>query len=148
MKTIKLPTYLIIHATYNDVILGLAQAGQVFAFENHVERRLSHSLILLLEAFLSKFQVALTDLSFIAVTAGPGMFSSLRSVLATVNGIAHASGLLLVSCDGLVLESDLLALEPSAVLNVALLNAYNGELYYRIERQERDGSRYLVAGPS
>jgi len=152
MKTINRPTYLIIHATYNDVVFGLARAGQLFASENHVERRLSQSLILLLEAFLDKHKVPLSELSFIAVTAGPGMFSSLRSVLATVNGIAHASGLLMVSCDGILLESDLLAqnFAPSAgsVINVALLNAYNSELYYRIERQERDGSRYLIAGPA
>jgi universal bacterial protein YeaZ len=94
----------------------------------------SSQFLPLFEQILKNNSLHFNDLTFLAVDQGPGAFTSLRVIIATVNGLAFSSHVKLVGVDGL----DALAYETSfaetvkpAVL-ITLLNAYNHEVYYGI----------------
>ena len=108
----------------------------------------SSQFITILDQFLKKHDLTLEKLSFLAVNQGPGAFTSLRVVIASINGIVFAQDsenqTKLVGVDGL----DALAKEarekgigePEGLL-IPLLNAYNNEVYYGIYKISADGKK-------
>jgi len=84
-----------------------------------------------IDTLLKEHNITLADLSCIVANCGPGPFTTLRVVLTTVNGIQAASSLPLIGIDSL----DALIQEysnPAYPLTVALLNAFNHDVYYAI----------------
>jgi tRNA A37 threonylcarbamoyladenosine modification protein TsaB len=91
----------------------------------------SRLFIPLLDNLLRKNKVSLTELSFFAINAGPGPFSTLRSIIASVNGIGYATGIPLIGIDGL--QATFVEFYDTYFKNtVILLNAFNNESYYLI----------------
>ncbi len=125
--------YLAVYGSYNELVVGLFNGPQLISYRVAQETRLSAFLIPVLDELLSAHSVLLTDLSFIAVVDGPGSFSSLRALLASVNGIAAGRNIPLIGCDGLMMFFSLLRRSLPGVDNYTALvvfNAYNNEHFY------------------
>src|SRR5262249_47947798 len=76
------------------------------------------------------------DLSFCAVNCGPAPFSTLRSIIASVNGLHCATNIPLISIDGL--EATFLEFYDQSYENtIVLLNAFNHESYYLIAQNKQ-----------
>lgn len=92
---------------------------------------------------LEQNNLSIEDLSFLAIDQGPGAFTSLRVILSTVNGIAFAHKIPLIGIDGLdALTQETLMLHVknvggASVSIIALLNAYNDEVYYSITQNSQ-----------
>jgi len=131
-------TFLSIQATYSHATIALFQQSaclEVF-FSDHAKA--SSHLIRYCDDVLKRHNLTLSALDFIAIDKGPGAFTSLRVALATVNGIAFANKIPLVGIDGLdALTNDIVEkiknheLEYRSII-VAILNAYNNDVYYAI----------------
>jgi tRNA threonylcarbamoyladenosine biosynthesis protein TsaB len=105
------------------------------------KRHTSKLFIPLLNQLLTRNNITLTSLSFCAVNCGPGPFSTLRSIIASVNGLHCATNIPLIGIDGL----DAIFLEfynPTYEHTIVLLNAFNNEIYYLIA----DGNHILNKG--
>lgn len=123
----KRPTFLVLSGSYGNLFAGIYCGDTVRAtYQIDAIRASAHLTTTLEKELLEKAEVSLRDLDFIAIDAGPGAFTSLRVLLAFVNGLALALGIPVISCDGLRALSAAAHSQPS----VALLNAYNSEVYY------------------
>jgi tRNA A37 threonylcarbamoyladenosine modification protein TsaB len=95
----------------------------------------SKFFILGIEELLSRNRLIFADIAFCAVNCGPGPFSTIRSILASVNGLHCATGVPLVSIDGL--EATFLEFYNNAYKNtIVVVNAFNNESYYLVARNE------------
>lgn len=123
---------LVLQHTYQAIEVGLCKDGVLVARAQEEKTVASKNLIILLENFLRQQEVVLADVSFIGANQGPGPFTTLRVVIATVNGIAFASGIPLMGVDGLdacVHEH----MRPDYPVTVALLNAYHKDVYFAVD---------------
>jgi len=100
------------------------------------KRHTSKMFIPMLNQLLQRNNVELISLSFCAVNCGPGPFSTLRSVIASVNGLHCATNIPLIGIDGL----DAIFTEfydNTYPYTVVLLNAFNNDVYYLIANHDR-----------
>ena len=84
---------------------------------------------------LKEHNLTLSDLAFFAANYGPGPFTTLRTVIATLNGIAFARNVPLVGVDGLkaFIEEYKNSLYERTV---CMLNAFNHDVYYAYYDQD------------
>lgn len=130
--------FLSIQATYAQAQVAL------FRNETCVEERTNQNvaasshLIPLCQDIFSTYNISLDDLQFIAIDHGPGAFTSLRVALATINGVAFARHIPLIGIDSLqallhqISEKKTEQPQQKIFVSVALLNAYNNDVYYSI----------------
>jgi tRNA threonylcarbamoyladenosine biosynthesis protein TsaB len=149
MKTADKNYYLIIYGSYQELMVGLFQGPQLIKHRLVIDARLSALLVPVIDELLREGGLNVAELLFIGVVNGPGSFSSLRAVLATVNGIAAGSGVPLVGCDGLQAFANAAAAEKTRLSEYVLLvamNAYNNEYFYHVELVNGiTGHRQLLA---
>lgn len=124
--------FLAIQATYDNFEIGLFDQMTCIDMVQEDKMLASKDFVPLLESLLHRHQVGLENINFIAVNQGPGLFSALRSILVSANGLSFARHLPLVGVDGL---KALLCehTDPTFPITVALLNAFNNEVYYAIK---------------
>jgi tRNA threonylcarbamoyl adenosine modification protein YeaZ len=125
--------FLVAQATYDQVEIGLFSQTTLIAQQTLEKSSANKLLTNSIEQLLSNNNYSLNDLSFIAVNRGPAPFTTLRVVLATMNGISFASGIKLVGIDGL----SAFALENADAgwpYSAYLFNAFNDDVYFAIER--------------
>lgn len=128
--------YIAIQHTYDTFEIALFIDNKCIATVNEDKRHTSKLFIPLLQQLLSKNAIAFAELSFCAVNCGPGPFSTLRSIIASVNGLHCATNIPLISIDGL--EATFLEFYNPAYENtIVLLNAFNNESYYAIACSNR-----------
>jgi tRNA threonylcarbamoyl adenosine modification protein YeaZ len=134
MQKQKLETqfFLAMQATYEYVEIGLFDQTDCIDVIQEDKMRASKNFVVLLESLLRRNQTTLESVGFIVVNQGPGLFSALRSVIASANGLSFAQKLPLVGVDGLKAFLDEHANQHYPI-TVALLNAFNHEVYYGIE---------------
>ena len=100
------------------------------------KRHTSKLFIPLLNQLFTKNKVPLSSLSLCAVNCGPGPFSTLRSIIASANGIHYATTIPLIGVDGLdALFSEVY--NPDYPHTIALLNAFNNDIYYLIAHHNK-----------
>jgi tRNA threonylcarbamoyladenosine biosynthesis protein TsaB len=125
-------TFLALQNTYTCVEIALFQEMQICAMHRIDKQQASSLLMPTLREMLAAANLNLTDCSFIAANQGPGPFTTLRVVIASANGLSFASGIPLIGIDAL----DALLLEeadPAFPTTIALLNAFNKEVYFGIQ---------------
>lgn len=122
--------YLTIHTRYADVQIGFFINGQLQDYVEQSSKKVSKEFILLINSLLEKSNLKLEDLTFIAAQQGPAPFTTLRVSLASVNGLAFATGLPLVGVNGL--ETFLQEHKSCEYQTIALLNAFCEDIYYGI----------------
>ena len=123
--------YIAIQNTYDFFEMAFFINGKLHDQLREDKRHTSKMLIPLLDQLLKNNNLTLTDLSFIAVNCGPGPFSTLRSIIATANGLHCAAHIPLISIDGL--DAALSEFyDPAYECTVVLLNAFNNDIYFAI----------------
>jgi len=126
--------FIALQATYNSYQIGIYTLDSLTRVD-YIERDkrfASRDLIPEIDALLKKNNIRLQDLCCISVNQGPGPFTSQRVIITTVNGIAFGYPILLAGIDNL--KALLQEFRDHAwPTTIALLNAYNKDLYYCIE---------------
>jgi len=86
------------------------------------------------------------NISAIAISIGPGMFTSLRVGLSLAKGIAMVNGTPLVAVNTL----DVIGVKPSCLVSpvVAVMNAYREEVYAAFYNKGERTGEYLLTTPS
>ena len=105
------------------------------------KREASRTLIPALNTLLDEHKITLQDLPYIVVNRGPAPFTSLRVVLATVNGLALATGIPLIGVDGLIAGLEEYA-HPDYDTNLYLLNAFGGDVYFALKNGQKSETGY------
>ena len=124
--------YLAIQTTYEQLQIGLYQEYKLLDSIYGDKKESSKYIVIHIDTLLVRNNLSLKDFSFIAVNQGPAPFTSLRVVIATVNGLSFAANIPLVGVDGLeafVQEQT----DGNLPYTVALINAYNNDVYYAIQ---------------
>ncbi len=94
--------FLALQNTYDHVEVGLfSRTPQLVSSYSIAKMEASRSLIPSLERFLQEQQLHLKDFPFLVVNQGPGPFTTLRTVIATANGLSFATGIPLIGVDAL-----------------------------------------------
>lgn len=129
--------YLVVHNTYHVIECGLFNDGTCIASAQISKMQASSSLVSTLDTLLKKNNLALDDLSFCAVGQGPGPFTTLRTVIATMNGISFATGIPLIGIN--LLTALVNTYDPHKKHSViGVLNAFGGDVYYAVRLQEKN----------
>ena len=124
--------YLAIQTTYLQLQIGLFENQKLLDTLCADKKIASKTIITHIQTLLNSNNRALSDLSFIAVNQGPAPFTSLRVVIATVNGLSFGSSIPLVGVDGLA--AFMQEYQNSAwPYTIALLNAFNQDAYYALQ---------------
>lgn len=125
--------FISIQATYSHVQIALFQHSTPCQIISHQDAKASSHLIVHAIDLLKQHNLTLSDLAFIAIDKGPGAFTSLRVAIATINGIAFGNKIPLVGIDSLeAITYETIKHVKSSCFIVALLNAYNNDVYYQI----------------
>ena len=121
--------FLAIQHTYDGIEFALFRGQTILEQQALSKFHASAQLIPTLDAMFKRHNITLSDLAFIAAHQGPGPFTTLRVVIATINGISFARKIPLVGVNGL---EAFLREYPNehGVRSVCLLNAFNHDVYY------------------
>ncbi|MCF7900071.1 tRNA (adenosine(37)-N6)-threonylcarbamoyltransferase complex dimerization subunit type 1 TsaB [Candidatus Babeliales bacterium] len=121
--------FLILQATYENVQFSLY--NDLTLIESGFVDKMEASSLLMsrLCALLQKHALTFSHLAFIGASQGPAPFTTLRSMIATLNGIGFATKVPLVGCDGLEV---FVKAHHTKNKTVALLNAFSGDIYYAL----------------
>ena len=128
-------TYLSIQTNYTHLEMALMRDGDVVDRTACAKQDASRDFIVHLSELLERNKLVVADLQFIAVNQGPGPFTTLRTVLASVNGLSFATKIPLIGVDGLDAGLDEFAQDDYAV-NIYLLNAFNRDVYFGIQEDD------------
>ncbi len=133
--------FLCIQSTYQDVQMAIYR-NEIQCAECVIKKiDASADLIPTLDTLLRSIDLSLKNLSFIVANQGPAPFTTLRVVIASINGISFATGITLVGIDGIKALLDETA-ESSATPTIALLDAFSDDVYYAY----RGGSEQVESG--
>jgi tRNA threonylcarbamoyl adenosine modification protein YeaZ len=131
-----LTTYLALQSTYTNLELGIYRNDACLACVHIDKTKASKECVPTIAALLQQNKLTISNISFVGVNQGPGPFTTLRTAVATVNGLAFARTLPLVGVNGI--ETFLQEYAHQSTNVVALLNAFGSDLYFGI----RTGSSY------
>lgn len=126
------PYFLALQNNFHQIEVALFNNTDLLGMHAISKIEASSDLILTIKELLNTHHLTFKNLSFIAANQGPGPFTTLRVVIATVNGISFAARTPLVGVDGLDAFLDEHKNENYPV-TVALLNAFNHDTYFGIE---------------
>ncbi len=130
--------FLAIQGSHSALDISLYNDSKLINNQTEDNFKASSKLIPIIKDLLNKNNLVLDDLSFIAIDQGPGAFTSLRVTIATVNGLAFAGKIPLIGIDGLESlsqqSSNNLDKNQSFDLLITLLNAYNNDVYFKINK--------------
>lgn len=123
---------LIISTDYTHTTVALYKENKSIAQISDENKNTSKFLLAHIDTLCTQYEVKASEFEFIGINQGPGPFTTLRVTLATINGIAFASGIQLVGVDGI---KALIAEHTSSKwpYTIALLNAFNDDVYYAIQ---------------
>ena len=122
--------FISVQATYSQSHIALFHDSTCLESVSHTDARSSSHLIPFIQNLLQKHNLMISDLSFFSLDKGPGAFTSLRVTVTTFNGIAFSHHIPLIGIDGL--DALLYDMRLSSGYHVALLNAYNNDVYYAL----------------
>ncbi len=130
--------FLTLQATYDSIEYALSRfdtflSSQSFLAQGSIPKTDACKLLMTsLNNLLTVNHISWNNITCIIVNQGPAPFTTLRAVIATVNGISFATQIPLIGIDGL----NAFAQEPSGFKNsnieVSLLNAFAGDVYFAI----------------
>lgn len=122
--------FLVVHTQYKEVQIGLYNNNTCLDLVLVESKSISKYFICLVQDLLTKNNLTLQDIKFIAAHSGPAPFTTLRVSLVSINGIAYATGMPLIGVNGL----DVFMQEHAQknAVTIALLNAFCQEFYFGI----------------
>ncbi len=122
---------LAIQNSYDELQIAILDENKVIDYCAISKFDASKQFIIKLETILTKNNTVLSDFPFIAVNRGPGPFTTLRVVIASVNGLSFANHIPLIGIDALdacILEWK----DEKYPYTVVLLNAFGDDVYFAI----------------
>lgn len=125
--------HIVLNSTYSMVEVALCSHSTVIDALCVDKFQASGQLLVALAELCKRHRITSSQINYIVANAGPGPFTTLRTVLATVNGLAMAENIKCVAVDGLRALLDEYR-NPEYPVTVALLNAYSGDLYYAVNK--------------
>lgn len=120
-----------IQHTYQGIEIALLENAHVLASIQDDKKRASKNIIILIDELLRNYNFGIQHIDYIAVNQGPGPFTTLRVVIASVNGLSFATKKPLIGIDGL----DALIQEYASIeypVTIGLLNAFTNDVYFAI----------------
>lgn len=129
--------FLAINIGYINFEIGLYQDDILLGVIKESNKAISKQFVYLLNFLLVEHNKNVYDLDFIAANQGPAPFTSLRAILASINGISFITKVSLLGINGIacLLEQEIAVLNNNKL--VVLLNAFCQEIYYGIYNQEK-----------
>lgn len=126
------PTYFFaIQATYTGVEVGLCHGDSCASFITIPTHQASKELIPTLSALLSQRQITLQELAFCIASQGPAPFTTLRTVIATIQGLTFATGIPVVAVNGLeAFACVAYASSENYTHTFVLLHAFGQDVYW------------------
>lgn len=125
----------IIQTDYKNVSLALfkrnALIQEIFLDKHQISQFLMDRFLMLLR----QYNLTWKDIVYIGVNQGPGPFTTLRAIIATVNGISFAVGVPLIGIDGL--STFLTEHTFQTDLVVCIFNAFNQDLYFAVTNKDK-----------
>lgn len=121
--------FLAIQHTYDGIEFALFHEQNMLEQQSLNKFHASAQLPPSLSALLDRHKMTLSDIAFIAAHQGPGPFTTLRVVIATINGIAFAHKTPLIGVSGLEAFLQEYA-DPLGTRTICMLNAFNNDVYY------------------
>jgi tRNA threonylcarbamoyladenosine biosynthesis protein TsaB len=123
------PTYCALaHFTYHTVVIAVG-SQESYRVREISAREASSLMIPQLQELLAELSLQLDDVSYLASTVGPGPFTTLRTVIATMNGLGFATHLPLIELN--TIEVFVRSAHNSSVTHTCvLLNAFCQDIYY------------------
>jgi tRNA threonylcarbamoyladenosine biosynthesis protein TsaB len=122
---------LIFHHSPATVIVGYCEGDRVLDSRCVPHREASKELIPCVDALLKQFNSSITELSYLGCNTGPAPFTTLRTVVVTVNGLGFAANLPLVGINGIICLAAEVCLSTN-MRTYAVMNAFGAERYYAI----------------
>ena len=125
--------FLCIQHTYNGIEVALFNDNKIIDKIFEDKKRASKYFVTCINSLLDRNNLGLKDLHFIATNKGPGPFTTLRVVLASVNGLAFAIKKPIIGVDGL----DAIFLEHARenLVTVALLDAFGKDVNFGVSHK-------------
>jgi tRNA threonylcarbamoyladenosine biosynthesis protein TsaB len=122
-----------LQSTYESVEVGLFDGTRCLAHHTLDKKEASGHLVPTIANLCEKQQWLLNSCTAIVVNQGPGPFSTLRTVIASANGLSFASDIPLIGVNAL--EATITEFDPDGDKNtLALFNAFGGDVYYAFRR--------------
>ncbi len=125
--------FISIQNTYQTLELGLFDNTALVDIRFAKNKQASREFIPLLQDLFKHNNQSLQELSCMVVNQGPAPFSTLRVVIASVNGLNFSTNIPLIGIDGL----DSFIIQYSDFLypyKVVLLNAFNYDVYFALQQ--------------
>jgi len=134
-------TYLSVQNSYTHLEIALMRDAELVDRTACAKQDASRDFIIHLSELLARNKLVVANLQFVAVNQGPGPFTTLRTVLASVNGLSFATNIPLIGVDGLDAGLDELASSDHPI-NIYLLNAFNRDVYFGIQENHKRQKGY------
>ncbi len=136
--------YLVLQNNYDVVEIGLLRDSRLIAQQRIAKTEASKLLVPSLDRLLKANGIQLADISAIIANNGPGPFTTLRVVIATVNGMSFATSIPIVGINALdVALSEWRSAEyPTTAI---LFNAFGNDLYALIEDDKKPLFKGVIA---
>lgn len=136
--------FLALANSYDLVEVALFSNKKLVSVLTENKTHASKLLIPIISSLLKDNDLETRDLAAIAVNQGPGPFTTLRVIISTANGLSFATGLPLIGVDGLKTLVDAHAKNTTST-TIALLDAFNNDVYFGIKTQNQFDSGYAHA---
>jgi tRNA threonylcarbamoyladenosine biosynthesis protein TsaB len=121
--------FLIINGTYTTIELAIVNNKTVIVQTAFAHIHASTQLLPAIQEVCKSAGIRLADLTAIGVNVGPGPFTTMRSIIATVNGIAFQSSIPLLSLSGIAAFARGYKKEGYSH-SCIVLNAFCRDVYY------------------
>ncbi len=129
--------FVTIQYPYNHLTVTLSDDTAIISTETISKFQAMSSLIPTLQTMLTTHDIAMDEIACIGVNTGPGPFNTLRSIIATANGISFAKQIPLIGCNGL----ELMLQEQTDCNVVVILDAFGSDVYFAIKLTKETVSR-------
>ena len=128
--------FLAIQNTYNHLEIALMNGLHQCDVVKEDKIYASKNFVIIIDKLLRNNNVKLSSLEFCAINRGPSPFTTLRSVIASVNGLHFALNIPLIGIDGL--EAFFLEYQEQLQENsLILLNAFNQDVYFHFKEKDQ-----------
>lgn len=123
------PLFLLLHTTHLEVVVALYNDATMVLEQTLHPKKASSLLAPTIKAMLAHSGATFKDLTALMCTRGPAPFTTLRTVLATAQGLSYASGKNIVGIDGLTAHLTAIRLANPGKACAVMLNAFAGDVY-------------------
>lgn len=134
--------WLSIISDYETLQVSLCQENAVLQTLTCNKHKSNQQLLTLMHALLKQHTLSLHQLCFLGINTGPGPYTSLRVAISTANALSFATGLPLIGIDALLCLLEEQATDHNNV--IALLNAFNNEVFYGIKTSDTIETGYIA----